>query len=262
MQAAPKQVNKLWKKVIPEEGDSNPIAAAAARVAAAMAARRAESEVKPVTIMKPSEQVNAVEAPKLSMPPKVKESRDPVEMPKPVEVPKSVEVVKPTVTAPPIPPAVNPLPISNAPEEDSQSDDHLLIEVVGVIHPAHRLNRRVHIWNYSSGFSFDSVEDLHQFIYDIRDSGDAPLANLSFCPQDTFLDWSDTMNALRNEEAKVMAEMFDDKVQLIINVKFMVGTEAVTTQNYKISFSDGPTQIAAKVNSATLNSQYYKGLIL
>jgi hypothetical protein len=239
-------LNKLWKKVVPGEGDdegsSNPIAAAAAKVAAAMAARHSNVEPKPAE----SATKAAAEPPKL-----VIAALKPVEPPKPAPLPdppKPVEAPKPALPTLPIPPVIAPAAAIPVPEEDDKSDDHLLIEVVGVVHPAHRLNRRVHIWNYSSGFSFDSIEDLHQFIYDIRDSGDMPLADLSYCPQDIFLDWSDTMNALRDQEAKVMAEMYDDKVQLIINVTFMVGEEKITTQNYKINFSDSPAQIAAKVS--------------
>lgn len=138
-------------------------------------------------------------------------------------------------------------PSSVSTERIDTGNDHLLIEVVGIVHPAHRLNRRVHIWNYSYGFSFEAIEDLHQFIYDMRESDDNPLVNLSYCTQDTFLDWSETMNALREQEAKFAAELFNENIELLISVAFMVGEEKVAAQNYRINYHDTPSDIAAKV---------------
>jgi hypothetical protein len=124
---------------------------------------------------------------------------------------------------------------------------------MSVRQPAARINRRIQMWDMSCGFSLDGVDDIKQFVVDLRNSADPVLIHLSYCNHSAFHDWVNACKILREREHEITTmKVADNAIELRDAVLFdlevtNVSSSPATVVKVTLNARDRPSDIAAKV---------------
>lgn len=85
--------------------------------------------------------------------------------------------------------------------------EKLEFKVKKTTYPADRLSRRVKIWYCSSGFSLSSVDEIQQFVQELKSTGDHTLEAFADEKFDKINDWANLLEVLRKYEQRLLIEM-------------------------------------------------------
>lgn len=85
--------------------------------------------------------------------------------------------------------------------------EKLEFRVTKTTYPADRLSRRVKIWYCSSGFSLSSVDEIQQFVQELKNTGDHTLEAFADEKFDKINDWANLLEVLRKYEQRLLIDM-------------------------------------------------------
>lgn len=135
---------------------------------------------------------------------------------------------------------------------------------VSVLHPSHRLSRRIKMWDLSSGFSLSTPEDIQTFVKELQKTSDGILLELSQTHASgpspgpgVFGEWVTACRAVREREIELIAQNAIGTVNItefVDKVTIDLELELIVTEHHhhprckcRLLATDTPREIAAKI---------------